>query len=229
MTNNKTSDTAEEEMIVERIYQTIIDQRLAPGTKLAESELCEAFGVGRMRVRRALLMLANRELVVLHANKGAFVASPTAKQAHDVFETRLAIEPSLIRLAVQRATAKDIDGLEQHLQQESDAHHAGDRRKAITLSGQFHISLAKIADNAVMLRLVKDLVTQSSLIIAMFGSVGMSNCRDDEHARIIQAIRQGDEDLAVSLMREHIHHIKANINLDHRQEGTPDLASIFSS
>ncbi|WP_432455074.1 MULTISPECIES: GntR family transcriptional regulator [unclassified Agarivorans] len=229
MNDNKIADSAEEEMIVERIYEALIDQRLAPGTKLAESELCKAFSVGRMRVRRALLTLANRQLVVLQPNKGAFVASPTTKQAQDVFEARLAIEPSIMRLAVQRAQPGDFERLSQHLEQESVAHAAGDRRKAITLSGQFHISLAQVADNAVMLRLVKDLVTQSSLIIGMFGAVGMSNCRDDEHLQIVQAMRAKDEALAVQLMQQHIDHIKANINLTSRPDHRPDLASLFSN
>jgi len=77
-----------EATIVERIYEAVIDQRLSPGTKLPEGALCEAFGVGRMHIRRALLVLANREVVELKTNRGAFVAQPTAKQARDVFEAR---------------------------------------------------------------------------------------------------------------------------------------------
>jgi DNA-binding GntR family transcriptional regulator len=227
MDSKKMSETAEETMIVEKIYEAIIDQRLSPGTKLSESDLCKTFDISRMKVRRALLTLANRQLVVLQPNKGAFVASPTAKQAKDVFETRLALEPTIIRLAIQRSSKQSISSLEDLLKQEFIAHQQGDRRKAIHLSGQFHISLAQMADNQVMLNLVKDLVTQSSLIIGMFGSRGMNNCRDDEHQRIIEAIQQGDEDAAAQLMQQHIHHIKANINLDNKLEATPDLASLF--
>ena len=84
MTVSLKSEKAEEEAIVEKIYAALINQRLAPGTKLSEALLCEAFGVGRMRVRRVLLLLANRELVDLQPNKGAFVARPTPKQAQEV-------------------------------------------------------------------------------------------------------------------------------------------------
>ena len=79
------ADAAEigEEDIVEHIFEAIIEQRLPPGTKLSESALCDAFGVGRMRIRRALLLLASRQIVELHANRGAFVASPTSeRQSH---------------------------------------------------------------------------------------------------------------------------------------------------
>ena len=99
------NDAISEEEIVDRVFEAVVEQRLPPGTKLSEAALCEAFGVGRMRVRRSLLLLASREVVVLQANRGAFVASPTAEQAREVFEARLMVEPSLARLAAVRATA----------------------------------------------------------------------------------------------------------------------------
>ena len=78
----KAEELAEEE-IVERIFEAVIDQRLPPGMKLSEAALCEAFGVGRMRIRQSLLLLSSREVVELQPNRGAFVASPSAEQARE--------------------------------------------------------------------------------------------------------------------------------------------------
>ncbi len=111
------------------------------------------------------------------AQSGAFVASPTAEQAREVFETRLMIEPNVARLAAERSTDASLTMLEQHLRLEHEAHHGNKRRDAIRLSGQFHVLLAEIAGNAVALRMVKELVTRTSLIIGIFGSPGVSNCR----------------------------------------------------
>src|SRR5690242_6313196 len=97
---NDSGDSASEDEIVRRIHAAVIEQRLLPGTKLSEAALCEAFGAGRARVRRSLLVLANREIVELHANRGAFVAQPTAKQARDVFDARRAIEPRIVHRAI---------------------------------------------------------------------------------------------------------------------------------
>ena len=91
MSITMTSDDAQEAHIVDRIYEAVIEQRLAPGAKLSEANLCTAFGVGRMRIRRSLLILASREVVELQPNRGAYVAQPTAQQAREVFEARLAI------------------------------------------------------------------------------------------------------------------------------------------
>lgn len=220
-------DELGEEEIVERIFEAIIDQRLPPGTKLSEAALCEAFGVGRMRIRQSLLLLASREVVALQPNRGAFVASPSAEQARDVFEARLMIEPNVARLATQRATDADLANLQRHLRLEHEAHHGNKRRDAIRLSGQFHVLLAEIADNAVTLRMVKELVTRTSLIIGIFGSPGVSNCRDEDHDEIFAAFQSRDTEAAARLMSKHLRQIQEHLELNGPAEATSDLVAIF--
>ncbi|MGB3147904.1 MAG: GntR family transcriptional regulator [Paracoccaceae bacterium] len=216
-----------EEHIVERIFEAVIDQQLPPGTKLSESALCEAFGVGRMRIRRSLLLLASREVIELHPNKGAFVASPSARQAREVFEARLALEPTIARLAVERATAADIAMLKAHLEKEFAAHNSNQRREAIRLSGQFHTLMAQLAGNSVMLRMTKELVTRSSLIIGIFGAPGVTNCRDDDHAAIVGAFAARDARRAETIMREHLHHIEKHLDLESQAKRSVDLVGLF--
>lgn len=225
---NVSREEIAEEDIVERIFNAVVEQRLPPGTKLSESALCEAFGVGRMRIRRALLLLSSREVVELQANRGAYVASPTAKQAREVFEARLTMEPTIARLAVERATEADIVKLSAHLEMEHAAHHHESRNEAIRLSGQFHILLAQIASNAVMLRMMKELVTRTSLIIGIFGAPSVTNCRDDDHESILQAFKSRDGQAAANLMTEHLRVIEGSLDLGNRNSGAVDLVSLFS-
>lgn len=222
------ADELAEEDIVERIFDAVVEQRLPPGTKLSESALCEAFGVGRMRIRRALLLLSSREVVVLQANRGAFVASPTPQQAREVFEARLTLEPTIARLAVERATAKDIETLTAHLVKEHAAHHEHSRQEAIRLSGQFHLLLAQIAANSVMLRMMKELVTRTSLIIGIFGAPSVTNCRDDDHERILQAFKTRDGQAAADLMAEHLRVIEGSLELGTQMGGAVDLIDLFA-
>jgi DNA-binding GntR family transcriptional regulator len=217
-----------EESIVERIFAAVVEQRLPPGTKLSESALCEAFGVGRMHIRRSLLLLSSREVVDLQPNRGAYVASPTAKQAREVFEARMTLEPSIARLAVERATERDIVDLSAHLQMEHDAHHTQNRHDAIRLSGQFHILLAQIASNAMMLRMMKELVTRTSLIIGIFGKPTITSCRDEDHERILSAFKARDGKLAEDLMTQHLQAIESSLDLDIQKNGAVDLVSLFS-
>lgn len=224
--SNAAEELGEEE-IVERIFEAVIEQRLPPGTKLSEAALCEAFGVGRMRIRQSLLLLASREIVELQPNRGAFVASPTPEQAREVFVARLAIEPNVARLAVDKAAATDLAMLEEHLKLEEAAHASGLRHEEIRLSGQFHVQLAQIAANSVLQRMVKELVTRTSLIIGLFGRKGVSNCRDEDHAEILEALRSRDADCAARLMASHLEHIQQGLDLGGRIEASTDLVSLF--
>lgn len=224
--DNRDEELGEEE-IVERILEAIIDQRLPPGTKLSEAALCEAFGVGRMRIRQSLLLLSSREVVELLPNRGAFVASPSAEQAREVFEARLMIEPNVARLAADRATDEDLKRLERHLQLEHEAHRSNKRRESIRLSGNFHVLLAEIADNAVALRMVKELVSRTSLIIGIFGSPGVSNCRDEDHDEIFNAFRTRNSDSASSLMSKHLKYIQEHLELGATDDSASDLVAIF--
>ncbi|HEV7249307.1 MAG TPA: GntR family transcriptional regulator [Shinella sp.] len=220
------ADEIDESDIVERIFEAVIEQRLPPGTKLSESALCDAFGVGRMRIRRSLLLLASREVVELHANRGAFVASPTPEQAREVFEARLALEPNIARLAVHRASEEDISALTRHLEMEYVAHKERRRHDAIRLSGQFHTLMAQVAGNAILIRTMKELVTRTSLIIGLFGS-GVSNCRDDDHAAIVGAFHTRDAEKAAWMMTLHLRHIQNHLELGAKTTDSVDLMALF--
>lgn len=218
-----------EQQIVERIYEAVMEQRLAPRTKLSESLLCETFGVGRMRVRRALLLLANQGIVDLHSNRGAFVASPGGKEARDVFDARLALEPSIVRQVARYAGPTDLQALERHIALEEQARSDRNRRAAIRLSGEFHVRLAAATGNAVMTRMLRELVTRTSLIIGLFGTSGISNCAEHEHADILDALRRRDAEGAEALIRTHLAHIEADLDLTATVAGQPDLVSILGS
>jgi DNA-binding GntR family transcriptional regulator len=80
------------ETIAERIRAAILEHRLAPGAKLTEAQLCDVFGAKRGAIRLALSQLAADRLVDLEPNRGAFVASPTLQEVHEVFEMRRIVE-----------------------------------------------------------------------------------------------------------------------------------------
>ena len=98
-----------------------MEQRLAPNTKLSEALLCETFGVGRMRVRRALLLLSSQGLIELQSNRGAYVACPDKSEAHDVFAARMLIEPPLVRQLAQSSVNIDLTVLIDHITLEDAA------------------------------------------------------------------------------------------------------------
>jgi DNA-binding GntR family transcriptional regulator len=132
-----------------------------------------------MRVRRALVLLASQGIVDLHSNRGAFVACPDRKEAHDVFNARLAVEPSIVRGVAVNAGTADLKVLGEHIELEQEARAKRRRRDVIRLSGEFHVKLAQATDNAVLVRIVRELVTRTSLTIGLFANSDASSCKED--------------------------------------------------
>ncbi|MGA0825228.1 MAG: GntR family transcriptional regulator [bacterium] len=221
--------TQPEISIVGLIYDAVIQQRLSPGTKLSEADLCQAFNLGRMHARRILLSLSNQSVVDLIPNRGAFIAKPTPKQARDIFEARYALEATIASLATERATTSQIRSLELHLREEQKAHQNGNRQEAIKLSGQFHIKLAEIADNEVIEQLVKNLIVRSSLIIGMFGQDSSKTCLDDDHASITKALKNKDRARVKELIQQHLKHIFEGLILEENTKKQEDPISVLKS
>lgn len=221
------SSLGEEHKIVDRIYNAVMQQTLAPMTKLSESTICESFGVGRMKARRALLLLASQGIVELRSNRGAFVASPTQKDADEVFEARIHIEPSLIAQVSERIDTAALKILTDHINKEKAARQAENRQEIIRLSGEFHVLIATVSGNGFLIRTLRELVTRTSLIVAMFGSGKSSCCREDEHEKILEAIQSRDAKLAASLARTHLDHIRMDLDFTQAHKTAPDLVTLL--
>lgn len=205
--------------IRDALRNAIIDRRLAPATKLTESEVGSLFGVSRTVARAGLQMLSFEGLVRLERNRGAFVANPSPEEAQHVFASRRLIEPGVISAVIGRFTSKMADVMREQLHEESrylSERGAVARRAEIKASGDFHLLLASMSGNAILERFMDELVARSSLVIALYGRSGTSSCGHTEHLAILNALERRDEQEAKRLMLHHIDHIEADLDLQAR-------------
>ena len=219
------NDTA----IVTRLHDAIVQRRLEPGTKLGEEALCEVFGVSRAQIRRVLLNLAHAKLVELRPNRGAYVAQPSVREARHVFEARRAIETAVIERAANRITEDKISELESIVREDGLAQERGDKEAAVRLSGEFHLCLARIAGNEVLLAFLRELVSRSSLIIATYGMAEESDCSVEDHGALIEALRLGDAAAAASLMTTHLDYLEQRLQFTSPSEPAVDLKAILGA
>jgi DNA-binding GntR family transcriptional regulator len=210
----------------ERIWSAIVDHSLPPETRLVESDLCEIFGIGRTRLRQVLQRLAHERVVTLMRNRGAMVSKPSVREAHEVFAARRLIEANCVETFIKSATRKDVKRLQEHLAREEDAWRGNDRRAILKLSGEFHLLLAEAAGNSILLELLRDLVTRSSLIIAVYQSPGARPCPPDAHRELTAALERRERG-AIKLMIQHLDHVFAELMLEDRQVAGVDLKTVF--
>ncbi|HSG02182.1 MAG TPA: GntR family transcriptional regulator [Marinobacterium sp.] len=227
--NSKVKSVTQDQKIYEHIFDAILEQRLAPGIKLTEEGLGEVFGVSRTIIRRALVRLTHEGVIELIPNRGAYVAKPNVEEARQVLDARRLIELALVERVVARGAQleREIKTLRSLIKEEHASAARADTGTAIRLSGEFHLELAQLANNEPMANFLRALVSQTSLIIAMYESSQGSNCAIDEHSRLLDAIEQGDKKTALSLMAEHLDHIEARLELVQGEQEV-DLAKVFA-
>ena len=182
-----------------------MDRELLPGTKLIEASLCKQYACSRSNVRLALQWLAHDQIVQIIPNRGAFVHAPDVKEVRDVFAMRVSLEKMLIDMliAMPRLDEK-LQPLYQNVAQEQLAFEEGRRGDWIRWSNAFHIELARMTHNQVLLQIMRNLCLRTSLIIAMYDTPCSSTCSYSDHTRILDLLSAGKRKVARREMKHHL-------------------------
>ena len=213
--------------IYARLQKAVQEHRLTPGTRLIEEKLGELAGVSRTKIREVLSRLSHEGLVTLVPNRGAFIASPSVAQARDVFVTRRMIEPNMASMLSASATPSQIKTLRKHSKKEGDAREKDDRPSIIRLSGEFHVLVAQMVGNEILLRMMRELTSLTCLIITLYDKPNTPACPHTEHAELIDAIEARDATRAAACMTDHLTHIEHTLNFKVAEAGSPDIDSLF--
>lgn len=186
------------------IYDAVMEHRLPPQTKLTEQVLCDIYGLARHNVRKVLAQLAADGLVELSPNRGAFIANPTPQEANEMFELRQSLERLVIQKVAQTASEQDLAGLREMVAREREAWQNGDRASWIRLSADFHLALAKLSGNGLLMDMLRRLVSRTTLLIASVEAPGQNVCSFDDHLAIIEQLAAGNKAAALKSMATHL-------------------------
>lgn len=199
------------EAVFKDLLAQIQEGRLAVGEKLpSEAALAQGYGVSRSVIREALRSCAALGLTVSRTGKGTFVVSQRvaedlalgAYSARDLHEARPHIEVPAAGLAARRRTEEDV----RFLQDVVAAMAAEDDPQAwVELDTSFHAAVARISHNRVFEKVIADireaLFHQSETLNVVAARQKRS---DEEHLRIVHAIRDGAADEAEAAMQDHL-------------------------
>ncbi|NLY55128.1 MAG: GntR family transcriptional regulator [Firmicutes bacterium] len=193
------------ELVFEVLREAIITGKLRPGERLMEVQLAEELGVSRTPVREAIRKLELEGLVLMIPRRGAYVAEISMKDIADVFEIRAALEGLAAQLAAERCTPEEIENLERSLVQINVSAERGDIHAGIEYDTTFHDQLVAASHNNRLIQMVANLREQ----VQRFRSTSLAHpgrmkVAWEEHKKIVEAIAQGDGELARQLAHEHI-------------------------
>lgn len=198
------------DVVFESLREGIIKQILKPGERLMEIQLAEEMGVSRTPVREAIRKLELEGFVVIVPRKGAYVASISLNDVHEVYEIRAALEILAAGLAAERATKEEIEAMENCLRRESSAVSSDNVIATVDADIGLHDLIYKASNNSRLLSTLNNLREQiyRTRVRSLF-LPGRKKQSHEEHRKIVEAIRFHDVNEAQHLLQEHVAHAEA--------------------
>lgn len=152
------------QLVRERVFvsvrNAIVDGRLAPGTRLTERELCEAFGISRTVVREIARRLEAEKLATVIPHRGLSVATLTRKHVEEIYEIRTELEAIAVRSFLKAATEAQIAQAQDFGAQLLEAGQHGDKVRLVETMARFNHFMSEVADNQVVTEILDQLSTR---------------------------------------------------------------------
>lgn len=210
-------------MAEQRLYQKVANKILEmitsgsypPGTRLpGERELADRFDVSRVVIREAEISLEALGHVEIKVGSGVYVREPNSSNfgrlpdvsAFELTQTRLIFESESAALAARVITDEQISDLERTIERMANSDH--DSPDGDDADREFHMLIAKATGNAANLHIMESLWrmrTELPEVRKVYSAVCVedSSHRVDEHAAILDALRDRNAEEARNAMRYH--------------------------
>jgi DNA-binding GntR family transcriptional regulator len=198
------------------VYQAVLDMivraTMAPGSRIAEAELCERLGVSRTPVREALLRLTNEGLVQMFPQAGIYVAPISVTAVNEAQFIREHLECAVIRDVAVAVDAAGMALLRATLMRQHAARDMADIEQFHELDELLHGQFSELAGRPGVWHVIQhskhhlDRVRWLSLPMAEHIPRLIA-----QHEAIVDAVGRRDPDLAEASLRVHLREVYATI------------------
>lgn len=193
------------EVVCETLREAIRTGVLKPGERLMEIQLAEELGVSRTPVREAIRKLELEGYVIMMPRRGTYVANLSIRDVNEVFEIRTSLDSLASGLAAERITDEELERLERLLVSISEYIEQNDMDKIVETDTEFHDLLYQASRNTRLVGIIFNLREQLTRFRATsMAYPGRLKETLEEHTRIVEAIAQGDVQLAQKAAEDHM-------------------------
>lgn len=181
-------------------------QRLRPGDRIDEQDICRMLGVSRTPVREALLELGSLGYVSFRPRQGAVVARMSLKQIIAMWEVLVVLEGLCAEMAARRMPPEQRKQLASIHQRSRSFVDAGTAEGYDECNRELHQLLYDASHNHFLVQHIRDIRQRIQIYRGKpFNKSGRMQRSFDSHQRIVDAILAGDDTTANEAMRHHVH------------------------
>jgi len=191
--------------VFENLKHAIIHGDILAGDRLVESRIADALNISRTPVREAIHKL-EREGLLRKLPKGGFiVVNLTREDIEETFGIRSVLESYAARLAAEKHRKEELEPLEQKIQEFELCLKKGQVDELPRINTEFHNLFYALSRSPRLIKMINDLSDQiyrfRKIILRMNNMARTSN---EDHRRMLEAIKKRDTKKVERLVREHI-------------------------
>lgn len=195
------------------LREEILSGKYKRDEELKEKTIGEELGVSRTPVREALRQLEMEGLVTIIPNKGAFVVGVSQDDIRDIYEIRSLLEGLCAKWAAKHIQEKELQELEENIFLTDFHIEKGHEDQILGLDNRFHEILYEACGSKVLNHLLSDF----HHYVQRIRKVSLADTRrakdsNSEHRKIVEALKEHDQEGAERLANEHIMHAIRSYN-----------------
>lgn len=202
----------------EDLRDLILKGDLGAGTDHLETELALRLGMSRTPVREAVLMLEAQGLLEVRPRKGVRIISLSATDMGEIYEVLTELESLAAWKAAQIGyDSSALSELSVALAAMESALQEEDREAWAEADDRFHAELVRLGGNArvrAIVGMMADQVRRARRLTLHMRPLPLKS--NEDHRRVLEAIRVGDAETA-----RRVHH-------DHRQHAKSELTALLA-
>ncbi len=191
------------------LKRRILSMEIVPGQLLDETALSQEFGISRTPLREVIQRLCGEGYLSSQENRGAKVASMDISTMRHFFQAAPMIYASVARLAAERATTNQVDGLKSVQQHYRSSIAADEAQETAMLNYRFHQVIGEMAGSPYLVPSLDRLLIDHTRIGRVFYQSNNPSDRHriaqaaDQHDQMIEAFANNQASQAVQLTLEH--------------------------
>ncbi|WKN46231.1 GntR family transcriptional regulator [Tunicatimonas pelagia] len=188
----------------QKVKQMILSHKLTPGQKIVQNKLADELGISRTPLRSALQMLEAEHLVESIPRRGVIVRQFSNEEIIEIYDCRIALECTAVRLFTQRASPAVVKKLYDLFAPFVGCTEPIDYQEYRTADIKFHDTIIRQCGN----NFLRKLFQQSNLLIYI-DRIGLVRPPEEtlpEHIAIIESMTNRNPDEAKLHMKKHLIH-----------------------
>jgi DNA-binding GntR family transcriptional regulator len=201
------------EVAYTRIKDALLHAGLAPGEPLSEPQLARLLGISRTPIREALQQLAQEGMIEIIPGRAVTVASRSLKDVLDVIHMRTLLEPEMMRLVAESATAEHHTELTTTIARMETAVSEGDYSAWSKADIIYHETMSAACPNHLLgetVLMLRNRVHHLANADSKLNPARLAACTA-EHRQIVEAVIERDAIQAEAATREHLRRLQESM------------------